>query len=140
MSAATTHRSTPEISAILRDGAIATAAAAVVNVIIWALATGPLGIEVLIPDLADQTQMIPLQAGPVIGASLFGGIAGTVLYAIISRVGRIPAQAFTVIVAVATLLSLGPIIPLELGVAGAFVLAAMHVCVAAAILVTFRRR
>ena len=71
----------PSIGGILKNGAIAGVGAAVVNAILYFIGSfmGAFPADVLSP------MGMPITLVPVVGATLFGAIAGTVFYLILTR-------------------------------------------------------
>jgi Family of unknown function (DUF6069) len=117
---------------LLARTALAAVAAVVVNVLVRALA-------IAIFDIPDTFEHIALRA--VIVSTLIGVLAAALVYAVVRRVARDPARTFTIVAAIALVLSLGA--PLSLGfeeAAAVGTLMLMHVLTAAIVVIAFTRR
>ena len=110
-----------------QTGLFAALVAVAINLVLWGLGRGPLGVSSDFPPLQS--------AGAIIAASLVGILAATLVFALLLRFAPQPIVAFRIIAGVALVLSLGG--PLstasEPGASGTAVaiLAVMHVVTAA---------
>ena len=110
-----------------QTGLIAALVAAAINLVLWGLVRGPLGVSPDFPALQS--------AGAVIAASLVGILAATLVFTLLLRFAPRPVVAFRIIAGVALVLSLGGPVSTaaEPGASGTAVaiLAVMHVVTAA---------
>jgi peptidoglycan/LPS O-acetylase OafA/YrhL len=116
---------------LLARTAIAAAAAVLVNVLARAIA-------VALFDIPDDFDHIAVRA--VIVSTLIGVLAAALVYALIRRIAGDPARTFTIVAAIALVLSLAA--PLSLGfdeAAGVGALLLMHVMTAAIVVLVFTR-
>ena len=119
-----------------RAGLLAAAAAAVANMIIWAIERILLGLALPVPQGAGN-EIAPLPVVMVVVVSAVAAIAATLLLAILNRFVQRPIRIFQGIAAVALLLSLGGPLSLPVDIATKVGLSAMHVVAAAAIVGVF---
>ena len=117
---------------LLARTGLAALAAVVVNVIVRALASA-------LFDIPDTFEHIALRA--VIVSTLIGVVAAALVYALAARLAADPVRTFTIVAAVALVLSLAA--PLSLGfdeAAAVGTLMLMHVLTAAIVVGVFTRR
>jgi hypothetical protein len=117
---------------LLARTGLAALAAVVVNVIVRALA-------IALFDIPDTFEHIALRA--VIVSTLIGVVAAAFVYALVARLAADPVRTFTIVAAVALVLSLAA--PLSLGfdeAAAVGTLMLMHVLTAAIVVGVFTRR
>ena len=119
-----------------RAGLLAAAAAAVANMIIWAIERMLLGLALPVPQGAGN-EIAPLPVVMVVVVSAVAAIAATLLLAILNRFVQRPIRIFQGIAAVALLLSVGGPLSLPVDIANKVGLSAMHVAAAAAIVGVF---
>jgi NhaP-type Na+/H+ or K+/H+ antiporter len=115
---------------LLARTAIAAAAAVVANVLLRAIAK-PLF------DIPDDFEHIALRA--VIVSTLVGVLAAALAYAVIRRTAKNPDRTFTIVAAIALVISLAAPLSLDGEAPAIGALVAMHVTTAAIVVGTFTR-
>ena len=103
------------------------------NLLIFFVAQGPLGIALLIPGLTQAGNETPLAAGMVIAASIVPAIGAAFLLMLLDRFTSRPIRTFQLTALIVGLLSLGGPLALPLSWAVRLPLEAMHAGTAIAI-------
>ncbi len=109
------------------------------NLLIFLVVQGPLGIALLIPSPTQAGTEAPLAFGMVIVASLIPAIGAALLLLLLDRFTPRPILTFQLIALAFGLLSLGGPMAMPLSWAVRLPLLAMHVCTAAAITLCLSR-
>ena len=91
----------------------------------------------MVPQFPDNTTLLPLSIGQLLGASIVPALAAAVLLAILGRFVKRPFPLFQIIAAIVFLLSFGGPLSLPIGGAEKAVLAVMHLVTAVAIVAIF---
>lgn len=103
----------PSIGGILKNGAIAGGAAVVINAVLYfvSAALGWFPADVLSP------MGVPITVGPVVGMTVFGAVAGTIGYLVLSRfLAKAQANRWFTILAIVVLVLM---VATPFGLAGA---------------------
>jgi hypothetical protein len=108
------------------------AAAAVLNLLVFLIASGPLGIalNVIMPGSPDPQALSPIA---IIMSGIFPALGAAVLLALLNRFIKRPFFVFQIIALVFVLLSLGGVLPMPVAIAIKVVLSLMHFIAAGAI-------
>ncbi len=117
---------------LLSSAVIAALIVAVLNSILFFIATGVLNIELLAPNPMTN-ELAPINIVMVIGSSVIPAFVGTGLLWALGRFTRRPFTVFIVISVVFTLLSFGGPFALPITTAGKLALSLMHIVTAASI-------
>ncbi|MGO8687181.1 MAG: DUF6069 family protein [Candidatus Dormibacteria bacterium] len=139
MSVATTVRRQPAPARThpTMTRAIAVGGAVVAALAVWVVSVPLLGVQLLIRFGSGPAQTVGLAY--VVGASLLGSLAGWGLLAVLERRSARPAQLWTRIAAIGTLISLGLPLGLATTAAARTSLALMHVAVGGVLILVLRR-
>jgi hypothetical protein len=109
------------------------ATAFVGNLIVYFIAQNLLGLSLMMPQFPDNTTLVPLAIGNILGASIVPAIGAAVLLAVLGRFVNRPFRIFQIVAAVFLLLSLGGPLSLAIGGTEKVFMAAMHVVTAVSI-------
>jgi hypothetical protein len=119
---------------VLRSGLVATAVALVVNVLIWWVGGNILGISFTASPPLGSAEAFHVTAANVVIDTLVGGVAATLVFALIVRVFAHPVRPFLVISGLVLLASFLMPLLLETDASTKAALSLMHI-VAAVIIV-----
>lgn len=109
------------------------ALAAAVNVVLYALAEGAAGVELLAPAGFGSTELQAMGIGPVVLFSVLPAFLAAGLAAVLARRTAAPRRWFAGIALVVLLLSFVPSLQLDVSAGAKATLVLMHVAAAAAI-------
>jgi hypothetical protein len=109
------------------------ATAFVGNLIVYFIAQNLLGLSLMMPQFPDNTTLVPLAIGNILGASIVPAIGAAVLLAVLGRFVNRPFRIFQIVAAVFLLLSFGGPLSLAIGGTEKVFMAAMHVVTAVSI-------
>lgn len=121
------------ITPLLLRGLVFTAAAVLINILVWAIALPVLGIDVRIPEAPRADELEELGVWSVIGVTVVAGLATVAVAALFQRFTPRPRLVFLIVTGLGLALSLLPITELDIELTGQLVLAVMHVVVYAAV-------
>ena len=103
------------------------------NLIVYFIAQNLLGLSLMMPQFPDNTTLVPLAIGNILGASIVPAIGAAVLLAVLGRFVNRPFRIFQIVAAVFLLLSFGGPLSLAIGGTEKVFMAAMHVVTAVSI-------
>ena len=89
----------------------------------------------MVPQFPDNTTLVPLSIGQLLGASIIPALAAAVLLAILGWLAQRPFPLFQIIAVIVLLLSFGGPLNLPIGGAEKALLAAMHLVTAVTIII-----
>ena len=119
---------------------VAAVVAAVANLIVYAIAEGPAGLNLRVPNQQAGGDLVDLGPGPVVLFSVLPAAVAALLAAGLARWSSTPRRWFLAIALVVLAVSFLPLVGADLPTSTRLTLGIMHVVTAGAIIAPFARR
>jgi hypothetical protein len=125
---------------VWRAGLLATAAAVIVNALVWVLLQQVLDVGLQIPAQPGSTELSDLPLGPVIGVTAISGLLGAVVLRVLSRRGPSGVRLWAILAVAFGVLSALPAFGLDVSTGQQLGLVLFHLLATVAVIAVVRQQ